>query len=97
MDNTMTPLTAKKLRKLEGWKGDARLYSLSAPVTYEDDRTTDHIIVSAVVALFSGPETMVFSADASGEPLSFLEMAVACGLDHAAAIARLGAVLDGAA
>ena len=69
--------TATFIMKMEGWNGDARLYKVSPSVEYgwDDDKdTTKFIIVSAVVAAFSGPETYIFPASKTGEIISWTEI-----------------------
>lgn len=68
----MEEKTAKFVKDM-GWKGKAALYALSHPMSWEEycfetdepvTKTCDHVIVSAAVAMFSGPETYIFPADA---------------------------------
>lgn len=55
-----------------------------------------HFVVSATVAPFSGPETLVFLADANGEVTNWIEVAGGRGsLDHEDAIADLLDTLAG--
>ena len=92
--------TAKFVRQIEGWQGDARLYRLSDPMAWEkwtsDDGVSkneaNHVIVSAVVALYSGPETYIFPADSDGNCLDFGELTGSFrgSLDHAAALEDAG-------
>lgn len=96
--------TATYIRTLTGWRSDARLYRLSERVTGEERREApaggseyrpvqvDHVIVSAVVDVASGPETYIFPANNEGEALSMLEMegSFRGSLDHVAALAGLG-------
>jgi hypothetical protein len=49
--------TARFIRRLAHWKSDARVYELSEPFN-----GFELVIVSAVDALFSGPETYIFGA-----------------------------------
>lgn len=91
--------TATLVRTLEGWVSDARLYKLSEATPYNhygrDDKRTDYVIISAVVALFSGPETFIFPATEVGEPINMLEMTGSFrgGLDHEHALEGMGFVL----
>lgn len=82
------------------FRGDARLYRLSEPVPcgWDNEGSTDHVIVSAVVAPYSGPETYIFPASADGKVMDWIEMdgSFQGGLDHAAAIAGAGWVEGGA-
>jgi len=68
--------TAKFLKKLEGWLGDAALYELSELASYEaidKPGKTKYVIVSAVDNDF-GIETYIFPSDIAGVPFSMLEM-----------------------
>jgi hypothetical protein len=70
-----------KIRKLTGFTGDAVLYRLDSG---------EYVVASAVVAPFSGPETLVFPADESGEVTSWIEIGGVRGLlDHDAALASV--------
>lgn len=92
--------TATFLRKLDGWRGDARLYKLSVPmkgeaITDEQDFDCEYVVVSAVVAqsMFGGgPETFIFAADESGEAINLLELpgSFIGALDHAKALLNAG-------
>jgi len=83
---------------IDGFAGEAILYRLSEPVTYEvlDDETdeerheeTEYVVASAVVAPFSGVETLVFPADKEGNVLSWLDLAGVKAWDHDWAMSRL--------
>lgn len=72
--------TAVHVRRLEDWMSDAALYELSEPVEWEDYETetthrTKFVVVSAVVAPFTGPETLIFPADESGETHNMVDLA----------------------
>ena len=61
----------------EEFRGNASLYFLSSPVSwysYDEDceriHETNYVIVSAVNALFSGPETYIFPSDERGNILN---------------------------
>lgn len=92
--------TATLIRPLSGFTGEAALYRLDAPTTYERTNdegeyvefSTDHVVVSATVAMFTGSETYIFPADESGEVLSWLELdgSFRGGLDHEEALRRAG-------
>lgn len=82
-------------------KGNARLYKLSKPLKYdrydfekEEDvpESTDYVIVSAIDAMFSGPETYIFAADSEGRVLDWgeLEGSYRGGYDHEQALADAG-------
>jgi hypothetical protein len=86
--------TAIFVRSLD-WTGDARLYRLGDPIGCGWDGeagTTDHVVVSAVVVLFSGPETYIFPATSEGKVISWgeLEGSFRGGLDHAVALMGAG-------
>lgn len=70
----MSTKTAKFLRKVEDFNGDAALYKLSKPVILNDEEKTSYVIVSSVYAPFTGPETYIFPADKDGEVLSWGEL-----------------------
>lgn len=90
---------ATEIKRLEGFEGDARLFQLSEPVTYDYDydtkqnsKSTEFVVVSAVVAMFSGPETYIFPADETGEVLNWSELdgSYRGSLDHTAALEGAG-------
>ena len=81
--------TATLIRQLVvGWKGNVRLYKVDPPMKYDgltvdlinpgngtqSDGVTEYIIVSSVVAMFSGPETYIFPATKGGKVINRLEM-----------------------
>lgn len=79
----MTPITtATFVRLLPNWRGDARLYRLSRPVTFAGSASrgeTNYVAVSAVdlpsiIHLDAECETYIFPADADGEVLSWSEL-----------------------
>jgi len=85
---TTTKNTARLIKdNLAGFQGHAALYRLSKPL--EGHR---HVIVSAVVAMFSGPETFIFPATKAGEVTNYgeLEGSYRGGLDHRRAIEGAG-------
>ncbi len=95
----MGEITAKEIRKIDGWTADARLFKLSEPVPYgwdwDEENTkglTDYVIISAALVPFSGAETYIFPAKKDGTAIEMLEMpgSFQGGLDHAAAIAGAG-------
>ena len=100
----MSERTAKRVKDM-GWRGHATLYALSHPMEWEEycpdteeyvSKPCDHCIVSAVVAMFSGPETYIFPADAgsaeSCEPLNWTELpgSFRGRMDHARALRNAG-------
>lgn len=86
--------TAKLIKKLNGWLGDARLYKLSEHIE-ENDIKTKYVIVSATHAC-SGPETYIFPADLEGEILDWGELSGSFrgGLDHESALEGAGFTIE---
>jgi hypothetical protein len=85
------------VRDIHGFRGDARLYRLNPPMMVHDwrdasDRPVEWVNVSAVVAMFSGPETYIFEADEAGEVKSWAELdgSFQGALDHEAALLGAG-------
>ena len=95
-------MEAKFLKNMKGsFTGDARLYELSKAVTfksgYDDDDNpvqdeTYFVVVSGIVAMFSGRETYIFPSDQDGNVLDWgeLEGSFRGNIDHQAALANLG-------
>ena len=88
---------ATLVRKLDGFTGDARLYRVDPPLAdepWDDEEPTkyEYVIVSAAMAMFSGPETYIFGADENGEVVDWGELpgSFRGGLDHAAALKGAG-------
>jgi len=79
--------TYKFERDIVGWQGIAKLYSVDPPLG-----GFTHVIVSAVVAPFSGPETYIFGCDADGANVDYSELdgSYRGGLDHATALLNAG-------
>jgi hypothetical protein len=67
------------VRELNGFTGQAVLVK----------RGADHFVVSSTVAMFSGPETLVFPADATGKVTDWGEVAGGRGMSREQAIAQL--------
>lgn len=95
--------TATFIKQMEGFRGDARFYKLSEPasVGWDAEKTTDYVIVSAVVVAGffdgdGGPETYIFPADGEGRITSWSEMegSFQGGLDHTRALAGLGYIVE---
>lgn len=88
---------ATEVRRLNGWKGDARLYRLSPPIEGDEDQHYHHLIVSAAVTPDHGPETFIFAADAAGEVLDWCELpgSFRGSLDHEAALSGAGYDIEG--
>ncbi|MDQ0241245.1 hypothetical protein [Arthrobacter bambusae] len=72
---------------LTTFNGHAEHYKLSEPLS-----GNEYVIVSAVNALYSGPETYIFGATEDGEVADWLELhgSYRGGLDHAAALSGAG-------
>ena len=88
--------TATFIKQLDGFNGDARLFKLNPPIneSYWDEvpKSHEYVIVSAVRAMFSGPETYIFPANENGEVTSFGELpgSFRGGLDHEEALNNAG-------
>jgi hypothetical protein len=89
-------MQATFVRDLDNFQGEAKLYKLTPPLQYQpwdDEPATEveFVAVSAVVAMFSGPETYVFPADEDGKLTDWGEMpgSFKGALDHQRAIDRL--------
>ena len=70
-------MTATFIKTMTGFRGDARLYQVEPPIEYgydEHKATSEFVIVSAVSAMFSGPETYIFPAGTDGEILDWGEL-----------------------
>jgi hypothetical protein len=83
---------AREVRRLDGFAGDARLFELVPRMSDANGAKHRHVVVSAAVAAFSGPETYIFPADASGKVSDWgeLEGSYRGGLDHAEALFGAG-------
>ncbi|HAM40550.1 MAG TPA: hypothetical protein DCP69_04245 [Candidatus Omnitrophica bacterium] len=94
--------TAALVKELTGFSGKAILYRLSPPMTWESwgednkptEHTTTHVVVSAVFAPYTGPETYIFPADKDGKVIDWGELdgSYRGGLDHEAALSNAGYV-----
>ncbi|MEA5159989.1 hypothetical protein U5903_04295 [Cereibacter johrii] len=84
-------IEAKCIECIDGMRGDARLYGLSEPVIYQDEKITSFVVISAVDVLDSS-ETYIFPADERGNVLSYSEMegSFQGSKDHARAIMDAG-------
>ncbi len=88
--------TATFIKSMNGFNGDARLYKVAPPMSIdslfdEDDKTTDHIIVSAVYVL-GVPETYIFASNSDGEISNWGELSGSFkgDIDHNEALNRAG-------
>jgi hypothetical protein len=79
--------TATLIKKLTGFEGDSRLYKLSEPL-----ENFEHVVVSAVYAMMSGPETYIFGANKKGEIQNWgeLEGSFRGSLNHREALEGAG-------
>ncbi len=93
---------AKYVRQIEGWNGDARLYRLTPPLASEplisDEPVCfyEYVVVSAVDAPFSGPETLIFGANEGGYVDDFGELpgSYTGGLSHYTALGGAGYTVE---
>ena len=78
---------AIKIKDLSGWRSKATLYKMQPP--YEGN---EYVIASAVMVMFSGPETYLFAALADGEPVNMSELPASSRgtLSHAEVLAAAG-------
>ncbi len=98
----ITTKTATKVRDLDGFTGSAALFRLDPPMPITDydydsgdtvtTGTSEYVVASATVVMFSGPETYLFPADADGNITDWGELhgSYKGGLDHAAALHGAG-------
>lgn len=83
--------SARYVRDIKGWTGDASVYELSEPLD-----GFSLVIVSATHAYVTGPETYIFGATVesleqnSAEDYSELEGSYRGGLSHRAALLGAG-------
>jgi hypothetical protein len=88
-DVVVAGATGEVLERVQFVRELPRSASLAAQVLVRDRVTGQHYVVSSVVALFSGFETLVFRADAKGEVTDWLEVAGGRGVSREDAIADL--------
>jgi hypothetical protein len=88
--------TAKMVRKLTGFRGHAALYELSHAIATESNSLTTYVVVSAVNAPFSGPETYIFESTPEGEVVSFTELegSVRGTMSHSEALSEAGYAIE---
>lgn len=56
-------------------RGDQRLYRVDPPMSYDDNKTTEYVVVSAVDVFDVGePETYIFPSDKDGTIVDWLEL-----------------------
>ena len=87
------------VRQLDGFQGDARLFKCDPPIAYDFDwetdkptKKSDHVVVSAVNAMITGPETYIFPADEEGDILNWSELdgSFRGSFDHEQALRNAG-------
>lgn len=85
-------MKATLIENLAGWRSDARLYRVDPPMTYDDNKKTNYVVVSAANVHLSGPETYIFPANSKGEVLDWLELpgSFRGALDHTRALEGAG-------
>src|SRR5690349_19484746 len=93
-------MKATLVRRINDWKGDARLYRVEPPLRYDtwgdedkdQEAATGYVIVSAADVPFSGPETYIFAASEAGDVLDWGELdgSFRGGLDHREALSGAG-------
>jgi len=90
------------VRDLSGFTGSAKLYHVSPPIEQKDwdgevEAVHSHVVVSATVALFSGPETYIFPANEDGQVVDWGELdgSFQGDLDHEAALRGAGYEIGG--
>ena len=83
--------TATFIKKMEGWRGDARLFTLDPPMTKYDGTEIPAVIVSGVNVI-GEPETYIFPADRDGGGFDFGELdgSFKGAIDHAKALENAG-------
>ena len=81
----------------DNFRGNARLYKLSDPLINESYGAArrveyNHVVVSAAIVDYSGPETLIFGADKNGKVLEWLELpgSFRGALDHVRALHDAG-------
>lgn len=81
--NTATLVQSDYVSNKANYRGDARLYKLSAPLAFEDyngdtgeteTKHTEYVLVSRADVMFSGPETYMFPADETGKVTDWGEL-----------------------
>ena len=74
--------TAKFIKSLPDWRGNAALYELNTPIgqqRYNDDGDLinlahQYVVVSEATGFGTGPETYIFGATETGEVVNFAEL-----------------------
>lgn len=90
---------------LKNFRGDARVFKLSEPHAYESEddekapETYEHVLVSAAIVAFEGPETYIFGAkqvDGKWRVNNWVEMdgSFKGALDHEKALQNAGYKLE---
>lgn len=77
-------------------RGDMRLYRLDPSIKGEGRDgfpvQFEHVVVSAAVVPYTGPETYIFGCDSEGKDIDFMELdgSFRGGLDHRQALSNAG-------
>lgn len=99
MRDKCTTRVATFLRQADGFMGDARVFRLDPPFVYVQwgadsgvMKDAEYVVVSGVVATFSGPETYIFQSDEDGDVTSWVELkgSFRGAIDHAEALRGMG-------
>lgn len=89
-------MKARYITTLKGMRGDAQVFELDPPMHDENDASVTHVVVSAVIASFSGPETYIFPAELTDDGewqvagWGELEGSYRGGLSHTQALENAG-------
>lgn len=95
-EETKTATFLRDVSEQNHARGVQRLYAVVPPVSVEDQGGVvteyDHVIVSAVDVIFTGPETYIFPATPAGEVADWLELegSFRGALDHEEALTNAG-------
>jgi hypothetical protein len=71
---TTTHKTAKFIKTLSYFRGEAKLFQVKPKVKFCDKRRTSFIVVSAITLPLDGPETYIFPSDSKGYVLNWKEL-----------------------
>lgn len=89
--------TARFIKDLTGWSGEAKLYELNPPLaeaSFQQDvpNAYRYVVVSSTVAIITGPETYIFGSDEEGGNVNFCELpgSFRGDLDHKQALHGAG-------
>lgn len=95
-------MIAKFIKDLDGFTGEAKLFRLDPPFQskgWDDEQIGPHeyVVVSATVAMFSGPETYMFPADEEGNVTDWAELpgSFKGGMSRKVALQNAGYTVEG--